>query len=347
MRFLSSLRLLLYPFSILYGIAVGIRNLLFNWGWLPSETFDIPIVVVGNLTTGGTGKTPFAEMLIRMLSQDYQVGVLSRGYGRSTKGFRKVTVDSTATGVGDEPLQMALKFPDIGFFVGEDRRAAIKQIRADHPEINLLILDDAFQHRYVKGKINILLTTFQNPYYQDHILPAGNLRESRLGRKRADLIVVTKSPSTINDQVKRNITGLLGLRGDQSLFFSSIDYGAAQWVFEGQGDPNIKGAQVLLVTGIANPLHLVEYLSSQAGSVETMRFKDHHQFDEAEVKKVVKAFETMPGERKLLLTTEKDATRLRPFASSLTSVPLAYLPITTVFSEFDSDFKSALLERLK
>lgn len=328
---MQKLRRLLWPFSVLYDAITRLRNVGFDRGWLPSVKFDIPVWTIGNLSTGGTGKTPMTEYLLRRFLSTRRMAVLSRGYGRKTKGFRWVTSDGKATDFGDEPLQMKRKFPDLPIAVDAHRRAGIQKIKSQIPEVNLILLDDAFQHRYVQPSKTILLTAYGNLYVDDRLLPVGNLRESSCGAKRADVVVVTKCPREMNGEEKSSIEKKLKLTAGKNLFFSTLSY--AETVI---GDTHkipladFTKAPFTLVTGIANPAPLVTFLQEQGANFEHLKFDDHHFFTSKEIDQLNK--------KSLVLTTEKDYTRLQGHLKS----PLYYLAVEMCFLDHEEAFLSAL-----
>lgn len=328
---MQKLRWLLWPFSVLYDAITRLRNVGFDRGWLPSVKFDIPVWTIGNLSTGGTGKTPMTEYLLRRFLSTRHMAVLSRGYGRKTKGFRWVTSDGKVTDFGDEPLQMKRKFPDLPLAVDAHRRAGINKIMTEVPEVDLIILDDAFQHRYVYPSKTVLLTAYGNLYADDCLLPAGNLRESSLGAKRADVVVVTKCPQKMSGQEKSLIEKKLNLTAGKNLFFSRLSY--ADTVI---GDNNkIPLADFIktpftLVTGIANPAPLVTFMQEQGANFEHLKFDDHHFFTSKEIDQL--------NDKSLILTTEKDYIRLK----GRVNIPLYYLEIEMIFLEKEDAFLSAL-----
>lgn len=309
----------LYPFSWLYGIGVGLRNKLFDWGWLRSESFDAPVICIGNLVAGGTGKTPHTEYLIRLLSrQKLNVATLSRGYKRKTKGYLLADAQSDARQIGDEPCQMKSKFPHIRVAVDEDRRRGINQLlQLKNPPVDVILLDDAFQHRRVKAGLNILLTDYHRLLCDDALLPAGRLREPAENKQRAQIVVVTKCPDDIKPIDFNIITKKLHLYPYQKLFFSSFHYGGPLPVFpqaarQAGGLERLDGSEhVLLVTGIAAPLPLLNELKRKAARVEPMFFGDHHDFGKRDLQLIEERFKALKGARKCIITTEKDAARLR------------------------------------
>ena len=308
-------RKLLYPFSLLYGGVMAVRNKFYDWGVFNSETFDIPIIGVGNLSTGGTGKSPMIEALIELL-EEYKVATLSRGYKRKTSGFHLLEGTETAEEVGDEPLQFKKKFPGVSVAVDENRVHGIRELlTAVHPEV--ILLDDAFQHRKVKAGLYILLTSYDKLYKDDLVLPAGNLREHPQGAARADIVVVTKCPSDISGEDMDSIRRKLKIKDRQHLFFSFIDY--EDRVFGKSGTLKLEELQnrhFKLVTGIANPKPLVNFLKNRGLNFEHLAFPDHHNFTASELNELKK--------EQLIITTEKDYMRLK---NDILEKYLFYLPI--------------------
>lgn len=313
----KTLPYILRPLSWLYGVVTMARNWLFDKNVLPVEEFDVPVVSVGNLTVGGTGKTPHVEYIAGMLGTSLKIAVLSRGYKRKTKGFILANSHSTPESIGDEPLQMYLKLgPRVKVAVCESRRKGIKEIIRQFPDTQLIILDDGFQHRYVKPKVNILLMDYSRPTYKDSLLPFGRLRESPLQICRADMVVVTKCPEGLPPIQYRIISKYLDLRPYQKLYFSSLSYGALTPVFPEDHPYSVELGQltrkdaVLLVTGIANPRGFVRHFSNYPFRVRIAHFPDHHDFSRADIEDLRNRFVSLKGERKIIITTEKDAVRL-------------------------------------
>lgn len=308
---------LLTPLAWIYGAVTDVRNKLYDWHLLPSESFDIPVVCVGNITVGGTGKTPHVEFLIESLSADYNIGVLSRGYKRKTNGFVLGSSTSTPATIGDEPYQILKKYGNrVKVAVCESRRKGIKELLSIDPGINLILLDDAFQHRSVDPKVNIVLMDYSRPVYRDHVLPLGRLRENKRAVSRADFVVVTKVPEEATPLQCRLISKNLELWAYQKLFFSRIEYGEPQAVFKEaeRYDINLDDLTrddiVMLLTGIANPRPLVRHFKDFDCRVTVNHFPDHHDFSRSDLNKVAEKFGEMKGARKLIITTEKDAVRL-------------------------------------
>ncbi len=259
--FLRSFRVLLLPFALLYGLIITIRNWLFDKRIIKSATFNFPLICVGNLSVGGTGKSPMVEYLIETLKDDYRVATLSRGYKRKTKGYALANETTTALEIGDEPMQFHTKFPQVAVAVGEERLVAIPQLLHDKPDTDVIILDDAFQHRYVNAGLNILLTDCSNLFYNDWFLPTGDLRDQRKSYKRAQIIVVTKCPFDMNEKEKNSIAESIHLMPKQHLFFTSLQYGKPYHILTKETILLTSNTSVLLVCGIANPKAIKEILS--------------------------------------------------------------------------------------
>ncbi|WP_321480627.1 tetraacyldisaccharide 4'-kinase [uncultured Bacteroides sp.] len=307
----------LYPVSILYGTVVGIRNKLFDWGILQSKSFNIPTICIGNLSVGGTGKTPHTEYLIKLLKSKYQIAVLSRGYKRHSRGYILASSESTARNIGDEPYQMKNKFSDIYVAVDENRCHGIgKLLKLHDPKADVILLDDAFQHRYVKAGLNILLTDHHHLFCDDKLLPAGRLREFIKGKNRAHIVIVTKCPSDIKPIDFNIITKKLDLFPFQQLYFSSFRYGKLTPLFEEFNKTKRelssiqKDEHILLLTGIASPDTIMKELQSRTKNVTLLAFNDHHDFSSGEINMIKERFEKMQSEKKIIITTEKDAARL-------------------------------------
>ncbi len=304
----------LLPLSWLYGAAVGIRNFCFDVGLLKSQAFDVPVIAVGNITVGGTGKTPHVEYLVKMLREKFHVAVLSRGYKRKTSGYLLATNNSTMNDIGDEPMQMKSKFPDISVAVDKKRVRGIQRLTDDDEQLDVVLLDDAFQHRYVKPGINILLVDYHRLIIYDKLLPAGRLRESMKGKNRADIVIVTKCPKSLKPMEFRLITKAMNLYPYQHLFFTTLHYADLRPVFAQASNialSDLKGRHVLLLTGIASPRQMQEDLAPYASNITPLTFADHHDFSQRDVQRINDAFAQMTAEGKLIVTTEKDATRLQ------------------------------------
>lgn len=309
---LRPLRYLLLPFAWLYGLVVMGRNLLFDAGVLRSRRFPLPVIAVGNLAVGGTGKTPHTEYLLRLLS-DFRVAMLSRGYGRRTVGFALATDSGRASDIGDEPAQMHRKFPEVLVAVDENRREGIEILMREqnHP-IEVIVLDDAFQHRYVRAGMNLLLTDYHRRFTHDFLMPVGRLREPASGKKRADIIIVTKCPENLSADEAARIRKEMALQAGQKMFFTTFGYGEAYPLFPQAvpvAEQCLAGKPVLLVTGIAKPAPLRRYLEQTAASVTELAFPDHHNFTTIDLRRMSDALASLPQDA-VVVTTEKDAERL-------------------------------------
>lgn len=350
------MRCLLWPLALIYSLAIWLRNQMFEWKILPSEKFPIPVICIGNISVGGTGKTPFTEYLITLLKEQYRVATLSRGYKRKTKGFILANNHSTADEIGDEACQIKQKFPDIMVAVDANRRRGINRLLAlpEYERPNVILLDDAMQHRYVVPSLTIMLTEYRNMYYEDYILPVGNLRESVRGAYRADIIVVTKCSDVIKPIDLRIIEKHMSLMASQHLYFSDIKYHRIEAVFPLQAQYPCSLAElnatenILLIVGIANPQPLVEKIKLYSGNVHTCIFSDHHDFDQSDIKRITVEFQKMSSPRRIICT-EKDAMRLRTldFLPEEWKASLYYLPISVEFL-FDraESFDSRILKHV-
>ena len=353
MRFL---RTILYPISLLYGIILFIRNKFYDWRIFSSHEFDVPVIVVGNLATGGTGKTPHIEYLIRLLKEKCKVATLSRGYGRNSSGFVAATPTSTAAVVGDEPRQFKNKFPDISVAVDNKRVRGIKKLMEREPHPDVILLDDAFQHRPVVAGVSILLTEYDHLFYNDTILPTGNLREFRSGYERADMIVITKTPEILPPLQKKRIIKEINIHAHQKIYFSYIKYGELVPLYRGMNTTISKEHcfekeyTLFLMTGIANAASLEEYLRSKLKNVIRLNFSDHHKYSMTELMHVKERFDEIPDKNKIILTTEKDAMRLESpgYVELLKELPVYYLPIEIDFHDKDKeDFDRQILDYVK
>ena len=321
----------LLPLSWLYGMATGLRNRLFDVGILKSRAYKIPVIAVGNITVGGTGKTPHVEHLVRLLQDKIKVAVLSRGYKRKSKGYVLANTDTPMRDIGDEPFQMKQKFPKAYVAVDGNRRRGIKRLTTDEAsnDVDVILLDDAFQHRYVKPGINILLIDYHRLIIYDRLLPAGRMRESVKGKRRADMVIITKCPRDLKPMEYRVLTKALDLFPYQGLYFTTLDYGELTPLFPEKSDaqpsenkeqslelqfkeppPTLHDKNVLLLTGIASPEQLVEDLQPKCKSITPKTFPDHHYFKEKDIRRINETFEALPEPRPIV-TTEKDAARLQ------------------------------------
>lgn len=314
--------------ALFYGIIVWLRNWMYDHGYLHEQAFDFPVINVGNLAAGGTGKTPHIEYLIKLLISNYHIATLSRGYKRNTTGFRMVEINSTEEEVGDEPLLFKLKFSDVSVYVGEDRLLAIPQILHLKPNVEVILLDDAFQHRSVQPGLNILLTDFHRPFYDDQILPLGYLRDSRKSYLRADIIIVTKCPVTLTQAEEIEIKQRIKPTSYQRVFFSIIEYQPAYAFFDFYEKLILNEKQHLcIIAGIANENPLIEYVSSFTKNITVKKYRDHFRFDESTINDWNHFYQNNP--EVIFITTEKDAVRLTKYNAELRKnpIPLYVLPI--------------------
>ena len=337
MPFMKFIRVLLFPVVPIYFLITWVRNKMYDFGWLSSKSYDLPIISVGNLSTGGTGKSPTIEYLVRLLQNDYKLATLSRGYKRESRGFQIANERSDARQIGDEPFQFYQKFNSITVAVDADRQNGISNLISKvRPEV--ILLDDAFQHRKVKPGFSILLTSYDNLYSKDIVLPTGNLREPRSGAKRANCIIVTKCPSQLTSSQKASIISGLKPETKQQVFFSSIDYHNKIFSTNGESDlDDLRTVTFTLVTGIANPKPMLDYLSHNGFKYEHLAFADHHQFKASEIEGLKK--------KTVILTTEKDYVRLKDHFDSTNETSLYYLPISFRINEqeqFDTTIKMFL-----
>lgn len=328
------LRKILFPFSAIYWLITSIRNFFYDKGLFASFTFPVPVIAIGNLSTGGTGKTPQTEYLIRLLSDTYRVATLSRGYKRKSKGFVLGSMDSSADVLGDEPFQFYQKFPNIRVAVDADRKNGIEQLLELSPEPQVVLLDDAYQHRRVKAGLYILLTSYGDIYTDDFILPVGNLRESRSGADRAAIVIVTKCPSGLSKSEQDVVKNKLRLSSSQKVYFTCIEYDDAVFSEVGQLKiDDIKGRRKIIVAGIAKPKPFFDYLKEQDDIA--LAYPDHHDFTEKELTDIKEQ-----SNNKIIITTEKDYMRLR---GKLPKDKLFYLPIKSRFLGNSDDFDKTIL----
>ena len=339
---LKVLRILFSPFSLVYAIVLSVRNLFFDKGILKQTSFDIPVIVVGNLSVGGTGKTPQIEYFIRLLQDKYTIGVLSRGYKRSSEGFVQAHTTTKVEEIGDEPFQFFKKFPNITVAVDRERVNGIQKLLKRNPKINLVLLDDAYQHRKVKASFYTLLTAYDNRYTKDYVLPLGDLRETRAGAKRANAIVITKCPVNLTVKEKETIRREIAPLKEQEVFFSSISYDDK--IISASNElklSSLKKHTFILITGIAKPTPLLVFLKSQEIDFIHLDFPDHHNFKIKDLQKIKTTFDAVGTKNKLMLTTEKDYTRLSDKIEDLYS-----LSIQTSFFEDGTTIDRFLLNHL-
>ena len=328
---LRPIRILLFPLSLVYALIIKIRNWFFDIRILPSSSFNLPVICVGNLAVGGTGKSPMVEWMVAGLKGSFAVAILSRGYKRKTRGYALAGESTTALDIGDEPMQFHRKFPDVTVAVGEERIVAIPQLLHDRPRTQAIILDDAFQHRSVKAGLNILLTDYSNLFTRDWYLPSGDLRDSPASYRRADIIVVTKCREDLTEEERREIAAEIRPLSHQHLFYSAIRYDSPYHITSGAATNISDGAEVLLVTGIANPAPLKRWLDERSGSYYELVYSDHHIYSIDDLKSIIRRFAGITAKDKIILTTEKDAVRLIKFKEELQGLPFYVLPITPRF----------------
>ncbi len=345
---MKSFRLLLFPFSLVYGLGVMARNLAFDLGIMKSTEFDLPIISVGNLSVGGSGKSPMTEYLVRLLKDKYKLSTLSRGYGRRSKGFRFVDRTSLSTEAGDEPLQFKRKFNDITVAVCENRVEGIKKLQADH---QLVILDDAYQHRSLRPGLSILLFDYNGISDFKMLLPAGDLREPVWEKDRADILVITKTPPGLDQADRQEILSLIKPRNQQEIFYSYLEYGDLRAINNEAGDRTLLSLKVstkiILITGIANPEPLLSEIGGYTQLITHHRYSDHHNFTKKNISKLVQTFNALDTDDKLIITTEKDAQRLGSAEAKelLKGLPVYYLPVEAEIHEPEKARFNKLIEK--
>ena len=347
------LNILLFPFSIVYGSIIFLRNKLYDWNILSTKEFIFPVISVGNLAMGGVGKTPHVEYLINLLNNEFIIATLSRGYNRKTSGFYLANNQSTSLDIGDEPLQFKNKFENLIVAVDEKRVHGINQLKELHPEINLILLDDAYQHRAVTPGINILVTDFSNLFINDTIVPSGRLREWAFGSKRADIIIVSKTSKVLSPIDKRRIKESLNAEAYQKIYFSYLKYGEILPFTEAAknlAEPIVKNFSILLITGIAKAGLLFYKLYHEFNLVEHFKFPDHHNYNEEDIANIKERFNNLFGNNKIIITTEKDIMRLSlpKIKEQLQEIPIFYIPIEICFHGNDKEeFNEQILKYVK
>ncbi|MGC9342080.1 MAG: tetraacyldisaccharide 4'-kinase [Bacteroidales bacterium] len=338
---------LLIPFAGVYGGVIFLRNKLFDWQIIHSNEYNIPVISVGNITVGGTGKTPHVEYLVRLLKDQYKIAVLSRGYKRNTKGFFLASENSSPDEIGDESCQLKRKFPGIFVAVDEKRRRGIDNLMKLNPGPDVIILDDAFQHRYVNPGLNILLEDFNRPISNDHLLPFGRLREFYSAKKRANIILVTKSPSSMKAIDMRIRARKADLHEFQHLYYTKIVAEEIQPLFTGNlGDIKNEKPGILLFSGIANPRSLKPFVRKLSTRIHELTYRDHHNYREQDMQRLLDEFENIEEKKKIILTTEKDSVKLLKFKDILRKVhdKIFYLPIRVEFLNDDQkNFNNQIL----
>ncbi|HNP77796.1 MAG: tetraacyldisaccharide 4'-kinase [Cyclobacteriaceae bacterium] len=340
------MKILLYPFAMLYNLGTRVRNYLFDIGHKPSFQFDVMVISVGNLNVGGSGKTPMVEYIIRLLKDRYRIATLSRGYKRRTKGFRTAQAEDTALHLGDEPMQMQRKFGDaVRVTVGEDRVFAIPNILQEFPDTDVVIMDDAFQHRAVNPQLTVLVTDFAHPFYKDHVMPFGRLREARRGAQRADIIVVTKCPGDLSEQSQEEFRqGVFKYAPGKPVLFSTVSYDEPRAL----GAATTMEQQVILVTGIAKTTPLLQFCQSKYRVIRHFQFDDHHHYTQQELDEIERCFRQQ-SQPCSILTTEKDMVKLiaDPFAAHISRLPWFYIPIRQEFVKDGLKFDTLVLDAIK
>lgn len=336
---------MLWPLALIYQAVTDLRNYLFDKKMIRSASFEIPVISVGNLSVGGTGKTPHIEYILYLLKYVYQVGTLSRGYGRKSHGFLLADQRATAATIGDEPMIFKLKHPEAAVAVGEERSLAIPKMLLERPDLDVILLDDAYQHRPVQPGLSILLTEYDNLFTRDKVLPAGWLREAAKHYHRADIIIVTKCPDAISGEEKLKIIKEINPFSYQHLYFSTIEYGDMYPLFRDENlrpapsAEELKAKDVIVLTGIASSRKLVKYLEQKANKVYENEYRDHHNFDEYDLENLRETYRTIPGDNKIIVTTEKDAVRLWPHRAWFlaNNIPIFVQPIRVRFLDGDAD----------
>lgn len=329
--YLRSFRLFLFPIAYLYGLIINVRNLLYDRNIIESVSFNLPVICVGNLSVGGTGKSPMVEYLANLLKKEYAIATLSRGYKRRTSGYVLANAQSSAIEIGDEPMQFHLSHPEIAVAVGEQRIEAIPQLLYDRPQTQLIILDDAFQHREISAGMNIILTEYSNLYSRDFYLPTGDLRDQKSSAKRADIIVVTKCPAVVSEHERFLIMKELNPGPNQEIFFTSIEYNTPYHIVTKEKRSLSKEEEVLLVCGIANPEPLTQYIHEATKTYDALFYSDHHIFSIDDLGDIRERLDQIDDDKKIILTTEKDAVRLIKFNDKIEGLPFYVLPITIRF----------------
>lgn len=329
--------------SLLYGSGVTIRNKMFDNGMLKSMAFDVPVISIGNLRVGGTGKTPCTEWMIEKLGAEYNVGVLSRGYGRKTRGFRMVNVTDTSRDVGDEPLQMKRKFPTVPIAVAEDRVTGIVQL-IDESNANLILLDDAYQHRYVRPAYSIVLSSFHQPFFNDELLPVGRLREHPKHLKRADCVMYTKCPDDWEEKRQLCIDEVKHYAPNALVAFSKLTYGAPQPLF-GTTAPVL--TDIILVTGIADPRPLFDYLDADYRVLRYYPYPDHYRFMSSDIENWRNEIKINYRSSPVIFTTEKDAMRLDDMKERLQGIPMYYVPMKMEIMEGEQEMLERMMQRVR
>ena len=335
-------KILLFPFGVLYHLITLVRNKCYDFNCFSSTSFSTPVICIGNLAVGGTGKTPHTEYLIRLLQPKYNVAVLSRGYGRKTKNYLEATVKTTAKEIGDEPFLYHKKHPKVLVAVENKRVLGVKKILQNHPNTDVILLDDAFQHRAIQAGFNIVITEYNNPLYNDYLLPAGNLREHKSGIKRSDIIIVSKCPNHLSLEAQNKIRSQFNFHKPEQIYFTKIAYGKIyNPFFPNKKIENLSEYSVLLVTGIGNSKPLYNHIKKYANNCSEIAFGDHHNFTEQDINKIKTNFSKINDSKKLILTTEKDASRFLEI-KDMKKMPLFCIEIEVVFLNNKDNFNTQI-----
>jgi tetraacyldisaccharide 4'-kinase len=337
------MRYLLFPFSFIYGSITAMRNLLFDYGIFKSQSYTIPIICIGNLSVGGTGKTPHTQYLLDLLKNNYKVAVLSRGYGRKNSNLQFVETTSNATKVGDEPLQLKQNNPECLVVVEKNRNKGVKKILNDFPETEVILLDDGYQHRWIKAGFNILITPFSSPYYKDYLMPVGKLRESKKGVSRANAVIFSKTPENTNPTLKKGMLERLHLFAHQEAYFSGIQYHRFKCINNNTELEENNPYSITLVSGIANANPLIKYLEEKGHSINHLKYSDHHNYSSNDIDTILAEYNADKSIKKLILTTEKDATKLKQFLPHFKDVNFYYIPIEIKIDQ-SKKFKNQILD---
>jgi tetraacyldisaccharide 4'-kinase len=337
------MRYLLFPFSFIYGSITAMRNLLFDYGIFKSQSYTIPIICIGNLSVGGTGKTPHTQYLLDLLKNNYKVAVLSRGYGRKNSNLQFVETTSNATKVGDEPLQLKQNNPECLVVVEKNRNKGVKKILNDFPETEVILLDDGYQHRWIKAGFNILITPFSSPYYKDYLMPVGKLRESKKGVSRANAVIFSKTPENTNPTLKKGMLERLHLFAHQEAYFSGIEYHRFKCINNNTELEENNPYSITLVSGIANANPLIKYLEEKGHSINHLKYSDHHNYSSNDIDTILAEYNADKSIKKLILTTEKDATKLKQFLPHFKDVNFYYIPIEIKIDQ-SKKFKNQILD---
>ena len=341
--FKSITHFLLFPLSFIYGIITSTRNLLFDFGFFKEKTHPIPIICIGNLSVGGAGKTPHTQYLYDLLKIKYQVAVLSRGYGRKTSTLQIVKITSKASNVGDEPLQLKQNNPECLVMVEKNRNKGVQHILQNFPKTEIILLDDGYQHRWIKVGFNILVTSFSSPYYDDYLMPLGRLREGKIGVTRANAVIFSKSPENTNPTLKKGMLEKLNLFSHQKAYFSVIKYHKFKSIINNTDIEELDKYSITLVSGISNANPLIEYLKESGHSINHLEYSDHHNYSLHDIDNILAKHRAEESTKKLILTTEKDATKLRQFSHHFKDINFYYIPIEIKIDQSEI-FKKQILD---